>query len=180
MNIGIDMDDTICSTSKMIEVYSNKYITENNITKDNLWNIKENKDKFLKQYLQKIYDEAHLKEGVRECFKELKKLGYNLYIITARTENYVEDINNTIVNYLKTNNLLVDGIFINSNDKVDICKNKNIDLMIEDNLYNYNMLKQNNINTILLDEDNKYKSLKNKVKNWYEVINIIKEKYKIN
>lgn len=53
---------------------------------------------------------------------------------------------------------------VNSKDKVDICRENNIDLMIDDNLYNYYKLAQANINVILFDDKNKYDIIDNRVK----------------
>ena len=173
MNIGIDMDDTITCTSEMLEIYSKKYALDNNITEEELWNIIENKINFLKKYLQEIYEKVSLKDGVKKAFEELKTLGYKIYIITARTTNYVDDIVKLINNYLEQNDLKVDGVFINGKDKIEICKNNNINIMIDDSIYNYQMLTKNNIKVILFDEKNEYEMIDNKVQNWYQIIEFI-------
>ena len=180
MNIGIDIDDTITCTSETIRLYSEKYARENMIEESDIWNIKENKNKFLETYLEEIYINAPLKENVREVFEELKGLGCKLYIITARTESYVDNIINLISEYLEKYDLEVDGIFINGKDKVEVCVNNRIDIMIDDNLYNYYMLTKNNINALLFDDKNRYDIIDNRVNDWNKVVKIIKELFRDN
>ena len=52
MKIGIDMDNTICSTIEKINEYQKKYIEKEKITLEELWNTKEYKEKFEKKYLE--------------------------------------------------------------------------------------------------------------------------------
>lgn len=136
MLYGIDMNNTICSSLEKINEYQDIFIREENISVDNLWNNEVNKVKFFNKYLENIYDEAELKDGVVESINEFKKRGDEIYIVTARSEKFISsDINDIIDKYCKKNNLNVDKVFINSGDKVDVCINNNIDIMIEDNIY---------------------------------------------
>ena len=173
MKIGIDMDDTICSTKESIIKYQNIFIKDKNISSDELWNNNIYKDEFLNKYLSDIYTNAKVKEN---CIKVLNQLSKDneLYIITARTTNYIDDIIKLTKNYLANNNIKVKDIFINSKDKVDTCIKNNIDLMIDDNYYNYQALTNNNINTILFDELDRYKHINNKINNWNKLIDILK------
>lgn len=72
------------------------------------------------------------------------------------------------------NEIVADGIFINGKDKVDICINNNIDIMIEDSRYNYDRLIDNNIRTILFDEYSKNPDVIDRVLNWSDISNKIK------
>ena len=173
MKIGIDMDDTICSTKESIIKYQNIFIKDKNISSDELWNNNIYKDEFLNKYLSDIYTNAKVKEN---CIKVLNQLSKDneLYMITARTTNYIDDIIKLTKNYLANNNIKVKDIFINSKDKVDTCIKNNIDLMIDDNYYNYQALTNNNINTILFDELDRHKHINNKINNWNKLIDILK------
>lgn len=174
MNIGIDMDNTICSTSEKILEYQEKFIKQEKINSDILWEDALYKTKFLNIYLERIYNEAKLKECAREVINNLKKQKNKIYIITARTGNYVSDIYKITNNYLLRNEIVADGIFINGKDKVDICINNNIDIMIEDSRYNYDRLIDNNIRTILFDEYSKNPDVIDRVLNWSDISNKIK------
>lgn len=166
MNIGIDMDNTICSTSEKILEYQEKFIKKEKISSDVLWKNNSYKDKFLSLYLEKIYNEAEIKENASGAINNLKKQKNKIYIITARTENYVSDIYKIINNYLLKYNIIIDGIFIHGKDKVDICTKNNIDIMIEDSRYNYDKLIDNKIKTILFDEHDKNLDVTNRASNW--------------
>lgn len=144
-----------------------------------MWDIPENKIKFLEKYLEEIYINTPLKENVQESFRKLQKIGCKLYIITARKEDYVNNVKSIIIKYLLKYNLVVEDIFINAKDKVDTCKNNNIDIMIDDNLYNYNMLTQNNIRTLLFNDKRKYNLIENSVESWLQIVEIIKETIKV-
>ena len=170
MKIGIDMDDTICNTKESLTKYSNKFMKDNNILyNDSLWNNNINKEIFLNTYLKDIYNDASLKENAKEVLVKLKNMGHELYIITARTNTYINNQVINISNYLKKNNIEVDGIIIDAKDKVDACINNNIDIMVDDNLYNYNKLISNNIKTILFDDNNKYQEINLKINNWNDL-----------
>lgn len=73
MNIGIDMDNTICSTSEKILEYEEKFIKQEKISSDILWEDALYKTKFLNIYLERIYNEAKLKECAIEVINNLKK-----------------------------------------------------------------------------------------------------------
>ena len=173
MKIGIDMDNTICSTIEKINEYQKKYIEKEKITLEELWNTKEHKEKFLKKYLERIYNEAKLKENANSTINKLKECGYKIYIITARSEKYVSNIYNIINNYCTKNNFTIDGIFIDAKDKADICKKNKINIMIEYNKYNFDKLTDNNIKTILYDENNTYNEIDNRINSWNEYTKII-------
>ena len=65
------------------------------------------------------------------------------------------------------------SIYINGKDKVDICIQNKIDIMIDDSYYNYYKLINNGIKTILFDEHNRYKDVNKKIGNWSELINVL-------
>lgn len=178
MKIGIDMDNTICSTNERIDFYQKKFIKEENITINQLWDNNYYKTKFLNLYLEKIYNEAIIKNNAPLYINKLKEQGNKIYIITARTNNYVSNIYNIIENYCKKNNIKIDGIFINTKNKVETCLKNNIDIMIEDSKYNYGKLIEKNINTILFDENNKQLNIINKASSWKEVYEVINYTYK--
>ena len=175
MRIGIDLDDTICSTSKSFNKYQNKYLKEKKIIYDDLWSNPKYKKEFLEQYLLLIYKNAKIKKNASKILNKLKEK-HELYIITARKKDYIPNIKEEIYYYLKNNNITVNKINIDAKDKVDACLNNQIDIMIEDNIYNCNKLQENNIDTILYDEEKNYKYISQRASNWKEIEKQI-EKY---
>ena len=89
MRIGLDLDDTICSTSKAITKYAIKYCEEKYINTDFLWSDEENKNDFLNKYLEIIYLKARLKNNSKKVINELRKQGNQIFIITARSNRYI-------------------------------------------------------------------------------------------
>ncbi len=175
MIIGVDMDNTICSTSEKILEYEKEFLLEKHIDSTKLWEDTNLKEEFLNKYLEKVYAEALPKSYVKDTLDKLKQKGNKIYIITARSERYVDDIYDVIKNYLQKNNLVVDEIFINGKDKVDVCLKEKINLMIEDSRYNYDKLVNNGIHTILFDENNNNLDIDNRVSSWQEIISKIEE-----
>lgn len=176
MKIGIDMDNTICCTDESIKNYELMYLKEKKLSHDELWSIRDNKVQFLNLYLKDIYLNADLKLNVVESLKKLKELGNELYIITARTEKYVDDIYNIIFTYLKKNNINVDKVFIKAKDKVDVCISENIDIMIDDSEYNYNLLVRNNIKAILFDDKRDKLEVVDRIDGWGDLFRYIDDK----
>lgn len=167
------MDNTICSTIEKIKEYQDKFVKKEKISLDSLWNIQKNKEKFLKKYLERIYNEAEVKESAPTSINKLKNLGHEIYIITARSEKYVSNIYDIINNYCIKNKIKIDKVFINGKDKVDICKKNKIDIMIEDSKYNVDRLNENNIKTILFDEKGEYNNIENRINSWKEISKIL-------
>ena len=171
MKIGIDMDNTICSTDKKVGEYEKIFTNNHNIDSYTIWHNNYYFNLFLSEYLEIIYTEVEPKENVVSCINRLKEHGNEIYIITARTNNYVTDMYKIIDNYCSKHNIKIDGIFIDAKDKVDICKENNIDIMIDDSFYNYDRLTTNNIKTILFDEYDKHTYIKSRILSWKDLKN---------
>ena len=172
MRIGIDMDNTICNTDELLEKYQNIFLKEEDISKEYLWNDNDYKLKFLNKYLETIYKEVSIKEDAKEVINNLSK-NNKIYIITARSNNFISNMTNFIDNYFKEHQIHIDKIIIQAKDKVDACLDNSIDIMIEDSLYNYNKLLDNDINTILFDDKHKNINIKDRVVSWKEIEKII-------
>lgn len=174
MKIGLDMDDTICSTDKTIRKYVDNYCEDKKIKPEEIWKNEALKQDFLTKNLEKIYISAPLKKNAKSIINKLKKLGNELIIVTARSDKYISiSMEELITNYLNTNGITVDKIIINAKDKVDACKEYDIDIMLEDNLYNYNLLINAGINAILYDEINQYQEINNRIVDWKEFLSFV-------
>lgn len=99
MNIGLDLDDTICSTKEMIEKYADIYCDENKINQDILWQNTDYRFDFLNKYLEEIYSHVQIKNNAKQVINKLKSMNNKIYIITARTNNFVNvDMKEFIIN----------------------------------------------------------------------------------
>lgn len=75
-----------------------------------------------------------------EVIKELKNMGHNIYIITARNktmnplieQNCLFNLEELTLQWLENNNIYCDDIYFDAGDKVDIIKELKIDYMLED------------------------------------------------
>lgn len=166
MTIGIDIDDTLVSTSESFENVKNKYKLDFNKKFKDKWTDSERKFIF-DNYLEEILLGAKIKEGAKETLNYLKNKGYKLIVITARSSMFCEDIPKKTIEFLNQEQLGISEVYFSQNKKSDLAKQLNIDLMIDDSDYVYENMKNENIECILFG---------NKIKTWSEVLDYIKDK----
>ena len=88
------------------------------------------------------------KQICNEVIDKLKQEGHQIYIITARGSFLshsadvmsIEENQQIVLNWLKNNHINMITIIFSPEDKLDICKENNIDLMIEDKVDNINKI----------------------------------------
>ena len=128
MNKRIDIDDTITNSSEVFVKYARIYNNEHNIiykidtssldqNKAFGWS-KEEQKKFALQYLKQILKETIPNKDVVQVIKHLKKLGCNIYLITARNDSEIPGMYNFTKQWLIDNNIEFDKLIINSDDKI--------------------------------------------------------------
>ena len=194
MIIGIDIDGVLTNLEEFQLDCGSKFMSENfnkSITDANaydtidIFNINsEIDDKFWSIYLP-LYVKEPARKYADEVTNKLHNEGFQIYIITAR---YLTDRNDekgiemrkTVIDWLKSNNIYYDKIIFSPEDKLDICKKANVDLMIED--------KVNNINKIskyipVICFDSKYNKICQGINiircySWYEIYTKISNQLK--
>lgn len=62
MRIGIDLDDTIFSTSEQYRKYRKNYLMKHNISEEELWNNREHRLNFIKNNIDLIFSDIKLKD----------------------------------------------------------------------------------------------------------------------
>ena len=129
MRIGIDLDDTICRTTEIVGDMVEEYASKNNLDPLDVFNNEKLKYDFFNKYLNDIYSKVSIKHDVSSVIKRLKNKGNEIYIITARSDNFVPSVKNVYQiteNWLNKNNILFDRIIISAygETKADICKKK--------------------------------------------------------
>lgn len=62
MRIGIDLDDTIFSTSEQYGKYQKNYLMKHNISEEELWNNREHRLNFIKNNIDLIFSDIKLKD----------------------------------------------------------------------------------------------------------------------
>ena len=156
MRIGIDIDGVLTDMEQFQLDYGSKFAYENGkeeIVKADGYEIKdifnisdEEYDIFWDRYFLDYVMNEKPRKFADEITNKLHREGHEIYIITARyfTENDKKKADGTIQEvvskWLNKNNIYFDEIIFSPEDKLDICKNNKIELMIEDAPYNVNSL----------------------------------------
>ena len=164
MRIAIDFDDTIVKTSDKVKEYLDKYNMDEFISI-------EAKFKFYKSHIDEITNELELFDDVVDVLNKLS-INNELYLITARSNYYSDNLKDLTLKYIKDNNLPFKEIYFECFEigKAIKCEELKIDLFIDD--YNINCLEvsKKGINTLLFK--NEYKDLKT-VNSWQEILEYV-------
>ena len=159
MNIGIDIDDTISETFETLLPYTQKYTIEDlkikseinmnqdfldhfYIVKMNGWKEKE-AISFWNKYYGEILKKINIKKFAAEVINRFKKKGHKIYLITARWDMPNDDIQGITKKWLIENNVEYDELIINASDKLQLIKEKNIDIFIDDSFTNCKSIAEN-------------------------------------
>lgn len=176
MRIGIDLDDTICRTTEKVHEKLEEYGKKEGLNPLDIMNDDLLKEKFYDIYLEEIYKTVEIKRNVSKVLNRIKNRGNELYIITARSKKYLSkerdiDIFSITDKWLSDNNIKVDGIIISAygERKASACKRLKIDLMIDDDPYNYKKIVATGTKCLLFDDRERYDLRKDYVTNWLDI-----------
>ena len=174
MVIGIDMDDTICSTNELIIVQADKY------DKEVLGGTgeKEMKGQFFKDRLEYIMSHAEIKPGAKEVINRLHDEGNKIIIISFRKGKYLEDPSALTKEWLERYGIKYDKIYTDTGSKVDECLENNVKLFIDDKESHCEDVSNAGVDVILFT--NAYNHAENRFvrkDNWNDIYDYIKEKY---
>lgn len=183
MRIGIDIDDTICDSWLQVretmckdfnkdinEIIKSKKVYEQitDLTFDEY-------QKYASTVFTKLLKDTPLKPNVKKVLDELSKEN-EIYFITARLDTCYKDAYKFSKEYLDKNKIPYKKIIANAEEKGKICKELGIDIFIDDGRNNCENVSIYGIKAILFEnyynsDETRFK----KIKNWNEIINIIKE-----
>lgn len=168
MKIGIDIDDTICRTTEIVHDRLEKYSKKVKLNPLDIMNDEDLKQDFFNEYLEDIYQNVEIKHDVAKVLNRIKNRGNELYIITSRNTKNSKEITKK---WLEKNNIKVNEIIIDvyGDTKAKVCKQKKIDLMIEDNPYNYKAITAMGIKCLLFDDREKYDLKNDYITNWIDI-----------
>ena len=171
MRIGVDLDDTICRTTEKVHEKVEEYATKLNLDPLDIMNDDVLSKQFFSENLEDIYKNVVVKREVSKVLKRLRSKGNEIYIITARNNEFVKNVDLITKNWLKNNQIEVDKVIVEAygEKKADICKENDIDLMIEDDPYNYKKIISKGIQCILFDDREKYDLKHNYMTNWLDI-----------
>lgn len=152
MNIGIDIDGTINNFQDVvikilameydIHIHKSQYEIYDKLTPQQQNDFFYHNDDFLLHSVSVL-------PYAQSVIKDLLLLNNNVYLITARKYNCVE---NTL-QWLRMHKIPYTDIYFNTENKVDVCKWKNITYMIDDNPYVLDELINHNIPSIVFQHE---------------------------
>ena len=195
MKIGIDIDGVLTDIEQWQLDYGSKFYYENyGLEIKNYKGYETNEifdvdikldDEFWNKYFREYSINVEARKFANEVIDKLKEDGHEIYIITARGSFLshsadvmtIEENRNIVLNWLKINQIHYDNIIFSPEDKLEICKQNNIDLMIEDKPKNINTI-SNEIPVICYHANyNEQCNGKNiyRCYSWYDIYRKIKE-----
>lgn len=190
MKIGIDLDGVVIDSESVFRTYEELYDIED-LKSNNLINREEPKfqtrynwtneqvDGYVKKYFMKVSKESHLMPGFKDIYKLLKDQGNEFVVITARG-GFLKEMKDDAIRLLSENGIVFDKYYWHAKEKLEICKNENIDIMIDDDWHIIKELVDNNIKTLYFREANLKKLEENdymrEVNNWGDIYRILKRK----
>lgn len=167
MKIGIDIDNTICKTLYMANKIYKKQYNKNLFDLDKI-----EMYRFTAIYEKEIFDDCLLEDNVVDVINKLSK-DNEIYFITARSNTYITNIERRTINYLKKNKINFNNIYFGYDDKLEIFKKLDLDIMIDDDYFVYENLTKKGYKVLLYDGILNKNKEGNKVYNWLEIKNII-------
>lgn len=158
MRIGIDIDGVLTDIEQWQLDYGSKFYFEKygKEIKNNegyetidIFDVDSSlDDEFWNENFKSYSINVDVRKFAGEVIKKLKQDGNEIYIITARgsflshSSNVmsIEENRNIVLEWLKRNKIEYDKIIFSPEDKLNICIDNNIDLMIEDKVDNINKI----------------------------------------
>ena len=188
MKIGIDLDLVVIDAETTFRTYEEIFdldiLKGNNLinreepkfqTRYN-WNEEQEKE-FIEKYFLKVSKESNLMSGFVGVYNLLKNQGHEFIVITARG-GFVKELKDDAIRLLKKNNIKFDKYYWKINNKLEICKKENVDIMIDDDWRIIKNLSDNSIRTLYFRDTNLKKLEENEyikeVNNWGDIYRYIK------
>ena len=189
MKVGIDLDGVVIDSETTFRTYEEIFDIDT-VKGNNLINreepkfqarynwTEEQKQEFIEKYFLTVSKESNLMSGFIGVYNLLKKQGHEFVVITARG-GFVKEMKDDAIRLLEENNIIFDKYYWKFDDKLEVCKNENVDIMIDDDWRIIKKLADNNIKTLYFRDTNLVKLEENKyikeVNNWGDIYRIIKE-----
>ena len=189
MRIGIDIDGVLTDIEQWQLDCGGKFFSKLNksvVNKDGyeiteIFNVSDELDsQFWNEYLYEYVTKEPSRKYASEVIKKLKDSGNEIYIITARylTDRNTEDgqrMRKIVIDWLEQENIVYDKIIFAPEDKLQICLENNIDVMIEDKVANIEKI-STRLPVICFhagynkhcENDNIYRAY-----TWYDIYNLI-------
>lgn len=189
MRIGIDIDGVLTDIEQWQLDCGGKFFSKLNksvVNKDGyeiteIFNVSDELDsQFWNEYLYEYVTKEPSRKYASEVIKKLKDSGNEIYIVTARylTDRNTEDgqrMRKIVIDWLEQENIVYDKIVFAPEDKLQICLENNIDVMIEDKVANIEKISTRLPVICFHAGYNKECNGQNiyRAYNWYDIYNLI-------
>ena len=183
MKIGIDLDGVVIDSENNFRTYEEIFAIEDlnerriiNYQEPKyqgryLWTEEEQK-MFNEKYLLKAASESNLMPGFLIIYEKLKKMGFEMIVITARG-GLINEMKNDAIQLLEKNKIFFDKYYWNITNKLEICQKEKIDIMIDDDYKIVKQISNSKIKTIYFRAGRLKKLKTNKfiyeVNNWGDI-----------
>ena len=183
MKIGIDLDGVVIDSETTFRTYEEIFDIDT-LKGNNLINreepkfqarynwTKEQEEEFIKKYFLKVSKESNLMSGFLGVYNLLKQQGHEFVVITARG-GFIKEMKDDAIRLLEENNIKFDKYYWMIDDKLEICQNEKVDIMIDDDWRIIKKLADNKIKTLYYRDTNLVKLKENEfikeVNNWGDI-----------
>lgn len=183
MKIGIDLDGVVIDSETTFRTYEEIFDIDM-LKGNNLINreepkfqarynwTKEQEEEFIKKYFLKVSKESNLMSGFLGVYNLLKQQGHEFVVITARG-GFIKEMKDDAIRLLEENNIKFDKYYWMIDDKLEICQNEKVDIMIDDDWRIIKKLADNKIKTLYFRDTNLVKLEENEfikeVNNWGDI-----------
>jgi uncharacterized HAD superfamily protein len=189
MVLGIDVDDTICSTNELIIEVADQYDKEvlggTGVKDKDAYEFTEMmgwpdgmKGQFFADRLEYIMSHSPIKPNAKEVINKLHDEGYKIIIISFRKDKYLRDPEKLTIDWLKENDIHYDKVYVNTGTKTDECIENGVNLFIDDKESHCEDVNSAGIDVLLFTNAYNHDEKRfRRVDNWDEVYKYIKEEY---
>lgn len=191
MRIGIDVDGVLIDFEEHFryraEMYDFVELNKKGVKDKSIFWVQdkydwsnEEADNFMKKYCVELTEDSNIMPGVKEVLSYLEEEKHELVIISARgmEGNILCDIARE---KFEKENLKFEKYYWKIQDKLEVCKKENIDIMIDDNPKTCKKISSNGIMTLyyrnIYGEDLEEHEFLKEVNNWGEIYRFIKTRY---
>lgn len=188
MKIGVDLDGVVIDSETTFRTYE-EIFDINTLKGNNLINreepkfqsrynwTKEQEKNFIEKYFLKISKESNLMSGFIAVYNLLKQQGNEFVVITARG-GFIEEMKDDAIRLLKENGVFFDKYYWKVENKLEICKKENVDVMIDDDWRIVKKLADNGVKTLYFRDTNLRRLEENdyikEVNNWGDIYRCLK------
>lgn len=188
MIIGIDLDGVVYNSELWLQAFAEVFdienggngivdSSENSIGKRYGWD-DEFARKFRLKYLPVQMKECPLMPYAKETLQMLKEKGHKIIVITSRGSVNKSHIEIT-KNRLKKDKIPFDELYFSTESKVNICKSKKIDIMVDDTPSVIEQLVSENIKCLYFKNGTTKDILNSNVKTIYNFGDIFRQIYNL-